>query len=227
MKRAVIILYIIVIGLAGWLSYACYCNLDFNSDKTAGIIITTLSIMVTLLVGWQIFSAIEIRSTIARHDGKIKKYETKINQMKNDIKRISIENRNYSKYITLLIKTRDDSKWGDNALFYIDTCEAMKYLLLSGVWNTESNDAEKDLLDLFFALEGCLNELKRNENTYKIKVFNNYSSSYNDLYTTLTAIMVKSPHVDNHYIKLLNDVHLTRMELLNNFGTISREEIKS
>lgn len=66
MKKAIIILYILVAGLCGWLGYACYCNLTFNSDSSAGIIVASLGVMVTLLVGWQIFNAITFKDAVSR-----------------------------------------------------------------------------------------------------------------------------------------------------------------
>ena len=66
MKKAIIILYILVAGLCGWLGYACYCDLTFDPDRSAGIIVSALGVMVTLLVGWQIFNAITFKDAINR-----------------------------------------------------------------------------------------------------------------------------------------------------------------
>lgn len=59
MKKAIVILYLIVIGLGGWLGYACYCDLSFDPNSSAGLLVSVLGIMVTLLVAWQIYSTIE------------------------------------------------------------------------------------------------------------------------------------------------------------------------
>lgn len=66
MKKAIVILYILIAGLCGWLGYACYCDLTFNPDSSAGIIVATLGVMATLLVGWQIFNAITFKDAVAR-----------------------------------------------------------------------------------------------------------------------------------------------------------------
>lgn len=58
MKKAIIILYLIVIGLAGWLGYACFCNLSFAPESSAGLFVSVLGILVTLLVTWQIWATI-------------------------------------------------------------------------------------------------------------------------------------------------------------------------
>lgn len=66
MKKAIIILYIVVAILGGWLGYACYCNLYFDADSSAGLLVASLGVMVTLLVGWQIFNAITFKDAINR-----------------------------------------------------------------------------------------------------------------------------------------------------------------
>lgn len=64
MKNAIIILYIVVAMLAGWLGYACFCNLQFDSNSSAGILVAALGVMVTLLVGWQVYNAITFKDVI-------------------------------------------------------------------------------------------------------------------------------------------------------------------
>lgn len=68
MKKAIIALYFIVLALAGWLGYACCCNLSFNPDSSAGLIVSALGIMVTLLIGWQIYKSIQFDEAIKRTD---------------------------------------------------------------------------------------------------------------------------------------------------------------
>ena len=62
MKKAIIVLYFIVIGLGGWLGYACYCNLSFDPESSAGLFVSVLAILVTLLVTWQIFTLIDMEN---------------------------------------------------------------------------------------------------------------------------------------------------------------------
>lgn len=68
LKNAIVVLYLMVVGLAGWFAYICYHKLEFNPDGMAGIIVSVLGIIVTLLVGWQVFNAIEMRNTIKEVD---------------------------------------------------------------------------------------------------------------------------------------------------------------
>lgn len=75
MKRAVIILYILVAGLFVWLGYACWCDLKFGTDESAGSFMTAMGIMVTALVGWQVFNAIENYKTLRRMDRLLSRFE--------------------------------------------------------------------------------------------------------------------------------------------------------
>lgn len=68
MKTAIKILFTLVAILFGWLGYACYCKFDFNPNNSSGIIISALGVMVTALVGWQVFNAIEMRNIIKSYD---------------------------------------------------------------------------------------------------------------------------------------------------------------
>ncbi len=68
MKTAICILYILVISLAGWLAYTCYWNFQFDANNTAGIIVSTLGVLVAILTGWQVFNAIEMRGILKKVD---------------------------------------------------------------------------------------------------------------------------------------------------------------
>lgn len=66
MKTAIKILFVLIAILFGWLGYACYCEFDFNPNNSSGLIISALGVMVTALVGWQVFNAIENVKTLQR-----------------------------------------------------------------------------------------------------------------------------------------------------------------
>lgn len=66
MKKAIIALYVIVICLFAWVTYACICNLKFCPENSAGVIVASLGVMVTFLVGWQIWKSIEYDKAINR-----------------------------------------------------------------------------------------------------------------------------------------------------------------
>lgn len=56
---------VVMLGI-GYLNLYC-CEMEFNSNS-AGVIISALGVLVTALVGWQVYNAIEMKSTIARVD---------------------------------------------------------------------------------------------------------------------------------------------------------------
>lgn len=55
---AVIIAYLIL--LTWMVSYLFYCNLDFNPNNAAAVIVAILGILITAILGWQVFNAIEV-----------------------------------------------------------------------------------------------------------------------------------------------------------------------
>ncbi len=59
-KRAVYALYFFVLILFGWVAYICYCDLQFDANNMAGVVVSVLGAIVTLLVGWQIYSLIRL-----------------------------------------------------------------------------------------------------------------------------------------------------------------------
>lgn len=81
MKRAVIILYILVVGLFVWLGYACWCDLKFGTDGAAGFFMTAMGVMVTALVGWQVFNAVENVKTLKKMDGLESELRSKSEQI--------------------------------------------------------------------------------------------------------------------------------------------------
>lgn len=65
MKNCIIILFILVAVLFIWLTFASICNLQFEPTNTAGVIVSALAGMITLLVGWQILSNIQERERMS------------------------------------------------------------------------------------------------------------------------------------------------------------------
>lgn len=72
MRRAIIILYVLVFGLICWVAYICYCDLHFDSNSSAGIIVSALGAMViTLLVAWQILQNIDAKDRLKAMEEQI------------------------------------------------------------------------------------------------------------------------------------------------------------
>ena len=57
---------VVLLGI-GYLNLYC-SEMKFNSDS-AGVIISALGVLVTALVGWQIYSLIDLKQIRQEHDG--------------------------------------------------------------------------------------------------------------------------------------------------------------
>lgn len=65
-RIAIVVLYILIAVLYGWVSYICYCDLNFDANNSAGIFISVLGILVAILMGWQVVNAITNTKTLRR-----------------------------------------------------------------------------------------------------------------------------------------------------------------
>lgn len=94
-----------IVALAGaivafFLLYHCgahhaNCNVD-----TSDTIVTTLSILVTILIGWNIFSALDIKRTVEKKDREIKSaYNNFLKGQRKRINRIKIDNNQFKEEI--------------------------------------------------------------------------------------------------------------------------------
>ncbi len=71
---------VILLGI-GYLNLYCR-KMEFDGDS-AGVIISALGVLVTALVGWQVYNAIEMRGII-----------DKVNNVKSELNDIAVEHRN-------------------------------------------------------------------------------------------------------------------------------------
>lgn len=91
MKKAIILLYLIVVALSSWVAYTSYCNLRFDAGNVAGVYISMLSALITFVVAWQIWQALSIKDDIEKikseadllKDG----YETQLSNMKSELQK--------------------------------------------------------------------------------------------------------------------------------------------
>ncbi|MDE6453372.1 MAG: hypothetical protein K2L27_04120 [Muribaculaceae bacterium] len=148
MRNAIVILYIIVAILGGWIGYACYCDLAFDSNSSAGIIVATLSVIVTLLVGWQIWQTINARQEIEQTRERLKEeYEGKISDILDKFKDFKIEvESKVSSIINKEIQEYDNNNqamlellWATNHMMLNQFSEAFNRLVVA---LEKSNDAE-------------------------------------------------------------------------------------
>lgn len=156
MRKAVIILYFLVFGLGGWLGYACYCNLSFDADSSAGIIVATLGVMVTVLIGWQVFNAIEIRSAINQMNDLNAEVTEKISKLKN--RDDELKNLVEAYYLASLFRERSHGLGSQ----YSRCGQAIRHFLLADV----SCDYES-LADLVEQLSSILDEVDKRDHIGK------------------------------------------------------------
>lgn len=102
-KKNLFIIYALIAVLFGWLSYASYCNLTFNPDSSAGLIVSALGILVAALVGWQVFNAIENTKTLRRMESLRKDLTEYREQARQD----AVDNYLHSIALTQLGVARD------------------------------------------------------------------------------------------------------------------------
>lgn len=181
MKKAIIILYFIVIGLGGWLAYACYCNLSFDPDKSAGLFVSVLGVMVTALVGWQAFNAIEMRDAIKTMRGLNAEVTEKISRLKN--RDDELMNLIEAYFLASLFRERSHGLGSQ----YSRCGQAIRHFLLAGV-SCDYNS----LVDLVEQLSNILDELDKRDHIGK-GFFSDNHRIYEVLSKEIIDILDKKP----------------------------------
>ena len=195
MKKAIIILYFIVIGLAGWLGYACYCDLSFDPDSSAGVIISSLGVMVTLLVAWQIYSTIEADRKIASIKNELTTHHHYVNA------RIHFTQGGALMQTTLShISQAKSSKAPINPTYVGNLCVAYRNFLEALTHYLQSNKDIKAINSCVTNMDVCLNNLQR-ENVEFTKSIGNKCDL---LYDTLLLMELLTSHKLQERLKVLN-----------------------
>lgn len=218
-KSNIIILYIISAIIASGLGFAFYYNLRFDANSSAGLIVAALCGIVTLLVGFQIYNAIEIKRELRQNVIKIKRFEKRFLLDLDDIKEKIVENRFLSDVLIKLRRTDDWERWNDLTYLYQETAELMKFLILSNI-NKYNITEEDDLLtDCFSTFENCLHDLKEEKNVIRIQMFNSQHSNIDKLNFELVSLF-KNPHYkyEERYLSYLSDLKERRYKLLIKHG---------
>ena len=66
------------------------CNFRYDSDS-AGVLISALAIIVTLLVAWQIWQTIDVKNTLTRMEASVKDAENRDNQLQHLLEAFQID----------------------------------------------------------------------------------------------------------------------------------------
>lgn len=195
MKKAIIILYIIVIGLAGWLGYACYCDLRFDPNSSAGVIISSLGVMVTLLVAWQIYSTIEADKRIASIKDELTTHNHYVNA------RIHFtQGQNLMQTTLSHISQNKSNDTTTNPAFLGNLCIAYRNYLEALMHYLQSNKDIKAINSCITNMDVCLNNLQR-ENVEFTKAI---SDKCDSLYDALLLMELLTSHKLQERLKNLN-----------------------
>lgn len=181
LKRLIVALFVMVTILFVWLSYACWCDLKFGSESSAGSLMTALGIMVTALVGWQVFNAIEMRDAIKT----MKDLNTEVTEKISKLKSRDDELKNLIEAYFLASLFRDRSHGLGSQ--YSRCGQAIRYFLLAGV----SCDYES-LVDLVEQLPNILDELDKQDRIGK-EFFSDNHRIYEVLSKEIIEILDKRP----------------------------------
>lgn len=148
---------VILLGI-GYLNL--YCNkMSFDGDS-AGVIISALSVLVTALVGWQVFNAIEMRSTI-----------DKVDKIKSELDSLASEHRHKISRLEWLASAlhgttfeRKTFQGGDTA--YFKHC-------LDVIGNFVKSGASFDsppFNNMLYNAESTLKDIKERNNSHQIMI---------------------------------------------------------
>ncbi len=166
MKKAVVVLYVVVIVLAVWLSYACFCNLSFDPDKSAGLLVSALGVMVTALVGWQVFNAIENVKTLKRMNCVQSRFEKQSQLLETQDKRLSC-------LIEAFAQDRKGDSEDELSSRYLCYLNAIHGLILANI-----PGANLHLLDTEMKLEKTLSDIENSDNTFSRNLFVSQMQSF-------------------------------------------------
>ncbi len=197
----VIVMILVLFGLT--------INITFSRLNSPDFAISILSLLVTILIGWQIYSIIDVRKTIEMQNTEISNFRNTINEMNELVENIRQENRTKQKEMG-----KDIDAYKNYAYAITDFCQAYTKLSpqrddyfdtyckilnsLSHFIKTKEDVnwyASTCILNLRYTLdkakelgEGCNNSKEERINTYiedirkcNIKEFKNYWEQINNI----------------------------------------------
>lgn len=227
MKKSITILYLIVAFLAVWLGYACFCNLRFDSDSSAGLIVASLCGIVTLLIGFQIYNAIEIKKEVRKAAIKAERVESSLRHNLSKIEEQVIESRFLANSVIKFLKAQQNQGFNDKTLVYLDTLVTLKYLLLSNIKRLKLEGESELYEDCLFDLDDCIRNFEKEQNKTIVRLFNNYHSLCDELYSSIFSILDDPQYkMEDTDKRIFQETNRRRRELLKKYGGITDEEVK-
>ena len=100
-KMPIIYIWIYLAILTCVVGYGFYCNLDFNPNNAAGVIVAILGILITVVVCWQIYNAYEMSGYVRKMEalkGEILEGVTKVDKKSEGVKCLAEGLFLYSKF---------------------------------------------------------------------------------------------------------------------------------
>ena len=202
----------------------CYRGLGFDY---IGVIVGVLTILVTTLLGWQIYNAIEIKKKVRKALLKTERIEKTLRYDLNKIEDQVKESRFLANSVIKFLKAQQNLGYNDKTLFYLDTLVTLKYLLLSNIRKLKLEGENELYEDCLFDLDGCIQDLEKEQNKIIVRLFNNYHSLCDELYSSIFSILddpqYQMEDIDKRFFQ---DMNRRRRELLKKYGGITDEEVK-
>lgn len=159
MKYWVSVLTFVVIFLGiGYLNLYC-CQMKFN-DNSAGVIISALGVLVTALIGWQVYNAIEMRGVIDR-----------VNNVKSELNDIAAEHRDKISRLEWLASALHGTTFDRRTFEGGDTAYFRHCLTVIGnfIKSGESLDSPP-FRNMLYNAESTLKDIKERNDSHQIMI---------------------------------------------------------
>lgn len=188
-RIAIVVLYILIAVLYGWVSYICYCDLNFDANNSAGIFISVLGILVAILMGWQVVNAIANTKTLRR----IYTLKKELTAYREQARQDAVDNYLHSQALKMIDEAKDKNNGMSNR--YWSGLNAIKNLLCG---LTPTNYIP--MLDALLTTENILKELKDTKDEAWRYMFLEHQQTYESLYDEMiSALQTKAKHLE--YLK--------------------------
>lgn len=178
LQKRIKVLYILIGSVVVWLAYACCCHLKFGTDGSAGVFITALGVLVTLLVAWQIYMTIVSKEEVSR-------MSEELNSIRNEHQRANRQNRNITMgwhRLTMGDVSLDDDSYVEAYCQYI---QALKLFIDSPL------SLDDELVENCLAsMAACVDSVEDAQNERQINIKNKFINN--------------NPKFDNENEELLN-----------------------
>lgn len=189
---------VVFLGI-GYLNLYC-SGMKFN-DNSAGVVISALGVLVTALVGWQIYNAIEMRSIIREYD-KLK------NQFNESNKALILQDERNLTLIEAYAKIKEaDSEFNSFSENYKIYLQSLELFLKANV-----PIKYKPIIDIKYGLKAILRSLKHVDIEERQK-FLQCEKLFDDLNHQILNSLHKRQDDIKELVQMLTEIRDTRKEV--------------